>query len=209
VADDAGRGPLPGPPGDLDPAVAPDPAEVPPSKHQAPAAAGAPAAAAAADFPPPPRAAAPAPDDEAGLPPDLRVLLVEDNRINQVVALRLLQKTFGLQAEAVANGAEALEALRQRDFDLVLMDCHMPVLDGLAATRRIREPDSGVRDPWIPIVAMTANAVRGAREECLAAGMDDYVPKPINAGILRGTMVRVLRGRLQGVAGSDGGAAPA
>jgi PAS domain S-box-containing protein len=225
VADDAGRGPLPcsqvdrhpaGAPGPAaapdsagvpdpaevpDSAVAPDPAEVPPSKPTPPAA--------AADFPPPPRAAAPAPDDETGLPPDLRVLLVEDNRINQVVALRLLQKTFGLQAEAVANGAEALDALRQRDFDLVLMDCHMPVLDGLAATRRIREPDSGVRDPRIPIVAMTANAVRGAREECLAAGMDDYVPKPINAGILRGTMVRVLRGRLQGSAGSDGGAAPA
>ncbi len=133
--------------------------------------------------------------DADALPADLRVLLVEDNRINQVVALRLLEKTLGVQAEAVDNGLEAVEALQARDYDLVLMDYHMPVMDGLTATRRIREPDSGVRDPRIPVVAMTANATRGAREECLAAGMDDYIPKPINSGVLRATLQRAVQRR--------------
>jgi PAS domain S-box-containing protein len=140
---------------------------------------------------------APAADSstDGDLPPDLRVLLVEDNRINQVVALRMLEKTFGVAARAVSHGGEALEELAREDYDLVLMDCHMPVLDGLEATRRIRDPQSGMRDPAIPIVAMTANAVKGAREECLDAGMNDYVPKPVNAAILRSAMHRVLRDR--------------
>ncbi len=135
------------------------------------------------------------PRDPDGLPPDLRVLLVEDNRINQVVALRLLEKTLGVIAEAVDNGQEALDALAAGDYDVVLMDYHMPVMDGLTATRRIREGDPGVRDPRIPVVAMTANATPEAREECLAAGMDDYVPKPINSGVLRATLQRAVRRR--------------
>jgi len=142
--------------------------------------------------------------DAAPFPPGVRVLVVEDNRINQVVALRLLEKTFGLHADAVENGAEALEALAARDYDVVLMDCHMPVLDGLEATRRLRRADAGVRDPGIPVIAMTANAVKGAREQCLAAGMDDYVPKPVDATVLRAALQRVLRRAEDGGLGSAG-----
>ena len=127
----------------------------------------------------------PDPGDEIALPPDLRVLLVEDNRINQMVALRLLARHCGVEARAVNDGAEALRALAEADYDVVLMDCHMPVLDGFAATRRIRAGEDGVRDAGVPIIAMTANAVKGARDECLAVGMDDYLAKPVKSAELR------------------------
>ncbi len=107
----------------------------------------------------------------------LRVLLAEDHPINQEVALNILFAN-GIQAEAVENGKEALEALTRSDYDLVLMDVQMPEMDGLSATRAVRAPDSPVRNPAIPIVAMTANAMRGDRERCLEAGMDDYLSKP-------------------------------
>jgi len=123
---------------------------------------------------------------------DLRVLLVEDNTVNQRVALRILQKTLSLEADVASNGAEAVQALRQSDYDIVLMDCQMPVLDGYDATRTIRDPASGVRNPQVRIIAMTANAMKGDREKCLAAGMDDYVPKPVHAKELAAAIRRAM-----------------
>jgi PAS domain S-box-containing protein len=107
-----------------------------------------------------------------------RVLVAEDNIINQRVALGIL-KRLGIRAEAVANGTEALEALRKIPYDLVLLDVQMPVLDGYETVRAIRRPGSGVLNPKVPVVALTAHALEGDRERCLEAGMDDYVSKPI------------------------------
>ena len=108
-----------------------------------------------------------------------RLLLAEDNITNQKVAIKVLEK-MGHRVDAVANGAEAIRVLRTMPYDLVLMDVQMPEMDGLEATRRIREPETGVRNPQIPIIAMTAHAMKGDRERCLEAGMNDYVSKPIN-----------------------------
>ncbi len=126
------------------------------------------------------------------LPRDLRILLAEDNPTNQKVALRVLEKKLGLHADAVADGTAVLEALRQTDYDIVLMDCQMPELDGYQTTRAIRDPESGVRTPEIRIIAMTANAMKGDREQCLASGMDDYVAKPIRPQELRRAIERNL-----------------
>ncbi|WPL16434.1 Signal transduction histidine-protein kinase BarA [Thiorhodovibrio winogradskyi] len=112
-----------------------------------------------------------------------RVLLAEDNQINQQVALGQLRR-MGVRADAVANGLEVIESLRQIPYDLVLMDVQMPELDGLDATRRIRDPRTGVLNPGVPIVAMTAHAMQGDREHCLSAGMDDYLTKPLNVPAL-------------------------
>ena len=124
-----------------------------------------------------------------------RVLLVEDNRVNQLVAARML-KAFGIEALVVADGAQAVAAVQARTFDLVLMDCQMPELDGYDATRAIREWEApriaaGIA-PRLPIVAMTANAMLGDREKCLAAGMDDYLSKPIKRDVLLASLVRWL-----------------
>ncbi len=108
----------------------------------------------------------------------VRLLVAEDNRINRDVALAVLSR-IGVRADAVANGEEALEALRSVPYDLVLMDVQMPEMDGLEATRRIREPDSEVLNREIPIVAMTAHAMTCDRKKCLDAGMDDYLAKPV------------------------------
>jgi len=107
-----------------------------------------------------------------------RILVAEDNLTNQMVALGILGK-LGFQAEAVANGQEAVLALERSAYDLVLMDVQMPEMDGFEATRAIRAPGSKVLDPRIPVVAMTANAMHGDRERCLEAGMNDYVTKPV------------------------------
>jgi two-component system sensor histidine kinase/response regulator len=119
-----------------------------------------------------------------------RVLLAEDNEVNQMVAVRMLQR-LGLRADVAANGLEAVEAVARIPYDLVLMDCLMPEMDGYAATRAIREMEKpgGVR---IPIVAMTANALTGDREKCLAAGMDDYIPKPVTKRALEEAIARWL-----------------
>lgn len=99
--------------------------------------------------------------------------------MNQEVALRILRK-LGLRANAVANGLEALAALQATPYDLILMDMQMPELDGLETTRRIRQPNSTVLNPRLPIIAMTANAMRGDRGRCLDAGMNDYIAKPVS-----------------------------
>jgi signal transduction histidine kinase/CheY-like chemotaxis protein/PAS domain-containing protein len=106
----------------------------------------------------------------------LRILLAEDNTTNQKLALRVLAR-MGYQADIAANGLEVLEALRRQVYDVILMDIQMPEMDGLTATRSLRQEFPAARQPRV--VAMTANAMQGDREMCLAAGMDDYVSKPI------------------------------
>ncbi len=122
-----------------------------------------------------------------------RVLLVEDNLINQDLATELLA-TIGCTTTIAGNGAEALEQLSATRFDVVLMDCQMPVMDGLSATRSWRacEREAGV--PRTPIVALTANAMQGDREACLEAGMDDYLSKPFNARQLRELLPKLVQG---------------
>ncbi len=108
----------------------------------------------------------------------MRILLAEDNPVNQKVAVKILEK-LGYRADVVVDGFKALEALETRSYDLVLMDVQMPGMDGLEATRRIRASESKVVDPRVPIVALTAHAMAGDRQECLNAGMDEYLSKPI------------------------------
>jgi two-component system, sensor histidine kinase and response regulator len=109
---------------------------------------------------------------------NVRILLVDDNVINQKIALKIVDK-MGYRADVAQNGQEAIEALNQVAYNLVFMDCQMPILDGYEATRIIRNETSSTINPKVPIVAMTAHAMKGAKEECMAAGMDDYISKPI------------------------------
>jgi CheY-like chemotaxis protein/HPt (histidine-containing phosphotransfer) domain-containing protein len=135
----------------------------------------------------------------------VRILLAEDNVTNQQVALGILKK-LGLRADAVGDGAEAITALEMSPYDLVLMDVQMPKVDGLEATRRIRDPRSAVLHHRIPIIAMTAHAMQGDRDLCLKAGMDDYVTKPISPEALATALDRWLPREESGVMEHPAGA---
>jgi signal transduction histidine kinase/DNA-binding response OmpR family regulator/PAS domain-containing protein len=126
----------------------------------------------------------------------MTVLLADDNPLNRELAITLLSEQ-GHRVLAVKNGIEALNALRESPFDLVLMDVQMPIMDGVSATRAIRDPNSGAQDPNIPIVALTAHALKGDRERFLEAGMNDYIAKPIKMRDFYRTIDRVANGRSQ------------
>ena len=121
-----------------------------------------------------------------------KALIVEDNIVNQQVAVGIL-RTLGFEPVAVSNGEEALAAVSQSSFELVLMDCQMPVMDGYEATVRIRADEAAhPAGRHLPIIALTANAMKGDRERCLAAGMDDYLSKPLKIDTLSETLDRWL-----------------
>jgi signal transduction histidine kinase/CheY-like chemotaxis protein/HPt (histidine-containing phosphotransfer) domain-containing protein len=124
---------------------------------------------------------------------DLHILLVEDNATNQKVAIAILRR-YGCRVDVAEDGQQALDILATTHFDMVLMDCQMPVLDGLEATRRLRSGATPVLNPKIPVVAMTANAMDGDRQACVAAGMDAYVSKPVVAADLLQAIDRAMAG---------------
>ena len=123
-----------------------------------------------------------------------RLLLVDDVELNALLASRLLQ-TLGFEVTIAENGAVALDAYARGRFDIVLMDCQMPVLDGYAATRHIRELEARTAARRTPVIAITANTLAGDREKCLAAGMDDYLGKPYSVRELRPMLARWVRKR--------------
>jgi PAS domain S-box-containing protein len=121
-----------------------------------------------------------------------KILLAEDNKINQQVALRLLLK-LGYRADVVVNGNEVIDAFNKNQYDLIFMDCRMPAMDGYTASQEIRklEKENQVLNP-IPIIAMTAHALKGDRDKCLDAGMNDYISKPIVFNVLKKTLLKYL-----------------
>ena len=125
------------------------------------------------------------------------VLVAEDNPVNRRLALQQLKK-LGFRADAVTDGREAIDAVAHGKYDLVLMDCQMPEVDGFEATREIRRNEA-LRGGHVPIIAMTANGLDGDRQACLAAGMDDYLAKPVQLAALRAVVERFANG--VGVAG--------
>jgi Amt family ammonium transporter len=128
----------------------------------------------------------------SALPSGTRVLLAEDNRVNRMYAQEVLRQA-GVECHAVENGLQVLQAAQRERFDLVLMDCQMPEMDGFEATRRIREMECGGQlAGHLPVIALTANAIKGDRERCLEAGMDDYIVKPFEPDALLEMIERLL-----------------
>jgi CheY-like chemotaxis protein len=129
-------------------------------------------------------------------PDKTRILIVDDNQINQLVATGILEN-LGLAAECASDGQEALQQLKTAPADapytLVLMDCQMPVLDGYETTAEIRQGNAGKIYEALPIIAMTANAMEGDKERCITAGMDDYLPKPIEPGAVKEKLIQWLK----------------
>jgi two-component system, sensor histidine kinase and response regulator len=120
-----------------------------------------------------------------------RILVVDDNRINQRVICALL-KIYGVVIDTAENGVKAVQAVEQHQYDCVFMDCQMPEMDGYQATRAIRERERQLNSARVPIIALTAHALEGARDHCLAAGMDDYLSKPVRESDLSGLMTRLF-----------------
>ena len=118
------------------------------------------------------------------LPSITRILLVEDNAINQRVASAMLNK-LGFTIDIADNGIEAIDALKQITYSLVIMDLQMPLMGGLEATKKIRKMETGTIDPDIPIIAMTANATQQDKMNCLNAGMNDFISKPVTIPALQ------------------------
>ncbi|MBN8729572.1 MAG: response regulator [Acidobacteria bacterium] len=128
----------------------------------------------------------------------LRVLVAEDNAINQVLAKRMLERR-GHMVDVAGNGRAAVEAVTRERYDLVLMDVQMPEMDGFEATREIRRLEAAANGgKRLPIVAMTANAMEGDREQCLAQGMDAYLPKPVMVEALVAMLAEVNKGQGEG-----------
>ena len=124
-----------------------------------------------------------------------RILVAEDDEVNQELALELLRTTLGFPVDIAADGAEAVELVRQHRYDLILMDMQMPGMDGVEATRRIRRLPAGDQ---VPILAMTANAFSSDRVNCLDAGMDDFVTKPVDPDVLFASILKWLKARRAG-----------
>ena len=129
-----------------------------------------------------------------------RLLVVDDNATNRMVASKILEK-LGYRAETVDSGLEAIKAIGMADYDLVFMDCQMPDLDGLHATRMIREGAAAGRNREVTIIAMTAHAMKGDRELCLSAGMNDYLSKPVRPADVSAMLERWLERREESGAG--------
>jgi CheY-like chemotaxis protein len=125
-----------------------------------------------------------------------RVLLAEDNVVNQKIGVRVLEK-LGCRVDVAANGREVVEMAARFPYNLILMDCGMPQMDGYAATREIRRLEG--EGPRTPIVALTAHAIAGTREQCVQAGMDDYLAKPVSPAAMRKTILNWID---SGTAGS-------
>ncbi len=115
---------------------------------------------------------------------EARILVAEDHAISRKVAIHMLKK-MGYVVDAVEAGQEVLQAMGNKQYDLILMDVQMPEMEGNQATRAIREQEIKTQATRLPIIAMTANAMKGDREECLAANMDDYIPKPVDPQLLK------------------------
>ncbi|MBB4127673.1 signal transduction histidine kinase/CheY-like chemotaxis protein/HPt (histidine-containing phosphotransfer) domain-containing protein [Xanthomonas translucens] len=192
-------------------ALAPATASVPAPAVELTSSDGAPYSAQAAEPTPPPAGATESDlDSVAGPsspPADYRLLLVEDNPVNLLVAQKLLD-ILGYRSDSAPDGAAALARLQAQSYDLVLMDCQMPVMDGYATTRQWRRSEAAAGRPRLPIVAMTANAMAGDRQRCLEAGMDDYLSKPVNRELLAECLQRWLPRRAADAAPVDAARPP-
>jgi CheY-like chemotaxis protein len=127
--------------------------------------------------------------ESLGQTPDVSVLIVEDNRLNQRV-LEAYLAPFQFNTTVAVNGAEAVEIVKQEKFNIILMDIQMPIMDGIEATRKIRDQDGWCAK--VPIVAVTANSMVGSQERFLEAGMDDYIPNPVNRNALTQVLKNII-----------------